>query len=101
MYEVHTLEEAAIDTNAFAEVPDVYSSMAKDDIMELLNRLPHSQYVIFNLSVIEGYHHTEIATMLNITESTSRATLCKARNRLVEILQSENYSERLVAKVGS
>lgn len=101
MYEVHTLEEAAIDANSFAEVPDVYSSMAKEDIMLLLNRLPHSQYVIFNLNVIEGYHHHEIATMLNITESTSRATLCKARNRLVEILQNENHTERLIAKVGS
>ncbi|MBP6396529.1 MAG: RNA polymerase sigma factor [Saprospiraceae bacterium] len=101
MYEIHTLEETAIDTNAFAEVPDVYSTMGKDDIMALLTRLPHSQYVIFNLNIIEGYNHGEIAQMLNITESTSRSTLCKARNRLVEILQNENFTEKLYAKVGT
>jgi RNA polymerase sigma factor (sigma-70 family) len=98
MYEIHTLEETAIDTNAFAEVPDVYSSMGKDDIMALLTRLPHSQYVIFNLNIIEGYNHGEIAQMLNITESTSRSTLCKARNRLVEILQNENFTEKTLRK---
>ena len=95
------MEETAIDTNAFAEVPDVYSTMGKDDIMALLTRLPHSQYVIFNLNIIEGYNHGEIAQMLNITESTSRSTLCKARNRLVEILQNENFTEKLYAKVGT
>ncbi|MBK8701271.1 MAG: RNA polymerase sigma factor [Saprospiraceae bacterium] len=93
MYQVHLVEEAAIDSNAFAEIPDVYSSMGKEEIIRLLKRLPHSQYLIFNLIVIEGYNHGEISQMLDITESTSRATLCKARNKLVEILKEENSTE--------
>jgi RNA polymerase sigma-70 factor (ECF subfamily) len=79
-------DESVIDTNAFAEVPDIYSTIGKEEILSLLNKLPYSQFVVFNLSVVEGYNHSEISDMLGITESTSRATLCKARNRLVEIL---------------
>jgi RNA polymerase sigma factor (sigma-70 family) len=83
-------DESVIDTNAFAEVPDIYATLNKEEIMKLLNKLPHSQYVVFNLVVIDGLNHAEIAAMLSITESTSRATLCKARNKLVEIIKAED-----------
>jgi RNA polymerase sigma factor (sigma-70 family) len=83
-------DESVIDTNAFAEVPDVYATLNKEEIMKLLSKLPHSQFVVFNLVVIDGLNHAEIAAMLDITESTSRATLCKARNKLVEIIKKED-----------
>jgi RNA polymerase sigma factor (sigma-70 family) len=75
---------------AYADVPDVYSKMGKDEIMALLKHLPESLYLVFNLSVVEGYQHGEIAELLNITESTSRAALCKARNRLTELIKKQN-----------
>jgi RNA polymerase sigma factor (sigma-70 family) len=93
MYEVHLYDETMIDNNAFAEVPDVYSNLSIEEILKLLHKLPHSQNVIFNLSVVEGYNHAEIGQMLGITESTSRSTLCKARNRLVELLNEENIKQ--------
>ncbi len=83
-------DESVIDTNAFAEIPDVYATLNREEILTLLNKLPHSQFVVFNLIVVEGLNHSEIAAMLNITESTSRATLCKARNKLVEIIKKED-----------
>ncbi len=81
-------DESVIDTNAFAEIPDIYGTLNHEEIVKLLNKLPHAQFVVFNLHIIEGYNHSEIATMLNITESTSRASLCKARNKLVEIIKT-------------
>lgn len=86
----HFADESVIDTNAFAEVPDVYATINKEEILGLLNQLPQAQYLVFNLIVIEGLNHSEVAALLDITESTSRATLCKGRNRLVEIIKKED-----------
>ena len=50
--------------------------------MQLINRLPEGYKIVFNLHVIEGYSHEEIAAMLNIKDSTSRSQLVKARRFL-------------------
>lgn len=94
MHTKYFADESAIDVNIHAEVPDVYGKMHIDEIKDLLHKLPHSQYVIFNMNIVEGFDHSEIAEMLNITESTSRATLCKARTRLIELLNDENYTKK-------
>jgi RNA polymerase sigma factor (sigma-70 family) len=39
---------------------------------------------VFNLYVVEGFSHKEIGDALQITESTSRSNLVKARNKLQE-----------------
>jgi RNA polymerase sigma-70 factor (ECF subfamily) len=52
------------------------------DVSELLNcikRLPASFRSVFNLYAIEGYSHEEIAKLLGITSSTSRANYFRAR----------------------
>ena len=41
---------------------------------------------IFNLYVMEGYSHKEIADTLHISEGTSRSNLVKARQKLKEML---------------
>lgn len=82
----------------YADVPDVYGILEKEEIMLLMNKLPESLYVVFNMSVIEGYQHQEIAAILGITESTSRSALCKARNRMVELIKNNEISS--LAKVG-
>jgi DNA-directed RNA polymerase specialized sigma24 family protein len=41
--------------------------------------LPDGYRMIFNLYVIEGYSHDEIAAMLKIKTATSRSQLSKAR----------------------
>lgn len=52
------------------------------DIQRLIDQLPEGARIIFNLFAIEGFPHTEIAVMLNITESASRAQLTRARQLL-------------------
>lgn len=78
---------------SYAEVPDVYSKLGKDEIMRILKKLPESLYLVFNLYVVEGYQHHEIADLLHITESTSRAALCKARNRLADMILKQNGAQ--------
>lgn len=70
--------------------PDAISRCTEQEILQAIQELTPSYRAVFNLYVIEGYPHKEIAELLDITESTSRSNLVKARLKLKEIL-----SERL------
>lgn len=62
--------------------PAAYSQLTQKDLLALINNLPDGYRLIFNLHVIEGYPHEEIAVMLGIQPGTSRSQLVKARNML-------------------
>lgn len=53
--------------------------MGADEILELVNSMPDGFRTVFNLYVIEGYSHEEIADMLSISEGGSRSQLSHAR----------------------
>jgi len=72
--------------SAQSKDPDVISQMSAMEIMEALQLLTPAYRSVFNLYVIEGYAHKEVAEILNITESTSRSNLVKARSKLKKIL---------------
>lgn len=52
------------------------------DLVNLIKELPTNYRVIFNLYVIDGYSHSEIADKLKISVSTSRSGLSRARTIL-------------------
>lgn len=49
------------------------------ELMKLITGLPPGFRTVFNMYVVEGYSHKEIAEMLNISETTSRTQLSRAR----------------------
>ena len=55
---------------------------AIDDIQYLIDNLPDGYKMVFNLYAIEGFKHHEIATMLKISEGTSKSQLSHARKLL-------------------
>lgn len=59
-----------------------YVHLGEKEILELIKRLPDGYRLVFNLYVIEGYSHEEIAEMLKIQPGTSRSQLVKARKML-------------------
>lgn len=59
-------------------------STTVEDIQKLIDQLPEGYKMVFNLFAIEGYKHSEIAQQLNISESTSKSQLFKARKMLQE-----------------
>lgn len=69
---------------------DAISKMAADEIILSLQELSPAYRSVFNLYVIEGYSHKEVAQQLQITESTSRSNLVKARNKLKIILAKKS-----------
>ena len=69
----------------------MYQLEAKQ-IMQLIERLPVGYRTVFNLFVVEGYTHKEIAEMMGIDEGTSRSKLAKARKSLQEMLEHLNIT---------
>lgn len=61
------------------------SQLNVQDIFKMLNVLPETHRIVFNMYEIEGFSHDEIAKMLNITESSSRVYLTRAKNKLREL----------------
>ncbi|MBT8263919.1 MAG: RNA polymerase sigma factor, partial [Muriicola sp.] len=60
------------------------SSLNVEYIQSLIDALPEGYRMVFVLYAIEGYKHHEIAALLNISESTSRTQLYKAKKQLQE-----------------
>ena len=53
--------------------------ISADEIFKLVNSMPENFRSVFNLYVVEGYTHVEIAEMLSTTEGSSRSQLSRAR----------------------
>lgn len=68
--------------------PDVISHLNANELLLIIDKLPAGYKTVFNLSVIEGYHHKEIAQLLGIEESSSRSQLTKARKYIQRSLET-------------
>lgn len=66
------------------------NSLLYKELMIMIKELPPAYRMVFNLHVIEGYSHPEIARMLGITTGTSKSNLSKARAHLQKVLTAEN-----------
>ena len=64
--------------------------MQASDIQRMIEKLPAGYRTVFNLFVVEGYAHSEIAQMLGISKNTSKTQLKKARHHLINNLNAED-----------
>ena len=58
---------------------NVLDDLAEKDIMKLIYQLSPGYKAVFNMHVIEGYSHKEIADILGINEGTSKSQLARAK----------------------
>lgn len=65
-----------------SENESAVQTMGYKELMGLISQLPAGFRTVFNMYVIEGYSHKEIAGMLGISEATSRSQLQRARMML-------------------
>ncbi|MBK7310716.1 MAG: sigma-70 family RNA polymerase sigma factor [Sphingobacteriaceae bacterium] len=63
-------------------------------ILECLNELPMGYRTIFNLYLVEGFSHKEIADQLGIKEATSRSQYSKARQYLIELINKKELAKK-------
>ena len=60
------------------------SDISLDFLLKIIQELPERYRLVFNLYVLDGYSHKEIAKMLQIAEGTSKSNLSRARLILKE-----------------
>jgi RNA polymerase sigma-70 factor (ECF subfamily) len=78
----------------------ILDQLAEEEIIAAIQNLPPSYRMVFNLFVIEGYKHEEIANQLNISVGTSKSNLSIARNKLQKILLQEQNKPKSKEKNG-
>ena len=71
-----SLNESAID------------QLSAKELTHLIQQLPTGYRVVFNMYVLEGYSHKEIAEVLSISEGTSKSQLFKAKKLLKQKIES-------------
>ncbi|MEO0341621.1 MAG: sigma-70 family RNA polymerase sigma factor [Bacteroidota bacterium] len=70
--------------------PAILDHLHAQDILKLIRQLPDGYRLVFNLHIIEGYKHEEIAQRLGISPSTSRSQLSRAKIMLKHLINKQN-----------
>lgn len=81
-YEIQEHFDLRTDENLNAE-------LAAKDILKLLDQLPNGYRTVFNLYVVEGYKHREIAELLGVSINTSKSQLILAKKRMQQLLLAQ------------
>jgi len=69
-------------------------------LLQLIQELPDRYRLVFNLYVLDGYSHKEIAELLEISIGTSKSNLSRARLNLKEKIEaSQNYKKKIKINV--
>ncbi|OSY88997.1 RNA polymerase sigma-70 factor [Tenacibaculum holothuriorum] len=78
-------EEEIVEEEIILELND--DTIGVDFLLKLIQELPDRYRLVFNLYVLDNYSHKEIATMLSISEGTSKSNLSRAKSILKEKIE--------------
>jgi len=90
MYPITESQEVSIEDRGWSAI----DKLDIKDLMQIIQELSPGYRTVFNLYVVEGYTHREIADMMGISEGTSKSQLARAK----AILQSKIEGRRKEAK---
>ena len=88
-------------TENYPDVVDVdvdEETVSMEFLTKIIQELPDKYRLVFNLYVLDNYSHKEIATMLSISEGTSKSNLSRARAILKEKIENKASNEMNEAK---
>lgn len=71
---------------------DAIEQIKAEELVKLVNELPEKAAMILKLYAIEGYAHKEIASMMDISEGTSKSQLNRARTLLKQKIEANNVA---------
>ena len=86
----NTIEDVEIDIDE--------DNISIDYLLNIIQELPDRYRLVFNMYVLDGYSHKEIAEMLNINIGTSKSNLARARQILkktIEIYKTTQSAQSL------
>jgi RNA polymerase sigma-70 factor (ECF subfamily) len=69
------------------------NSIPLDFLLKIVQELPDRYRLVFNLYVLDGYTHKEIADMLGISDGTSKSNLARARTILKQKIEIYNNEQ--------
>ena len=85
-------------TQTILEPEPVYnealSNLSYQELIGVVQQLPPAYRLVFNLYVVEGLMHHEIAERLNISVGSSKSNLSKARKKLAELLSKTHKTRK-------
>jgi RNA polymerase sigma-70 factor (ECF subfamily) len=90
LYNVTEVQENTIEDDSL----DALDSLATKDVLNIINELSPGYKQVFNMHVIEGYSHKEIAELLGITEGTSKSQLARAKSVLKKIIETRAQNSK-------
>jgi RNA polymerase sigma factor (sigma-70 family) len=71
---------------------EAVQKLSGEELLKMVRQLPVATRLIFNLYTIDGFNHREIASMMSISEGTSKWHLSEARRQLKRIINlTESY----------
>ena len=75
--------------------PIAVQNLDTEELHKLISELPEKQRTVFNLYVVEGYSHKEIANLLQVEEASSRSILSRTKvmlkKKLLNIKSKESW----------
>jgi len=92
--EKHTLNLVSEEIPEEIDVPVNKEEIPLDFLLEKIQELPDKYRLSFNLYVLDGYSHKEIASLLNISEGTSKSNLFRARAALRKKIEAYQLLKR-------
>jgi RNA polymerase sigma-70 factor (ECF subfamily) len=82
-----TIEDVELDVDE--------DNLSIDYLLRIIQELPDRYRLVFNLYVLDGYSHKDIANMLEINVGTSKSNLARARQILKETIENYKTTQRL------
>ncbi len=96
-YLVSEIDDTHFETSDAGET--AIDKMSYTEIMDVVHTLSPVYKTVFNLFVIDGFKHEEIAMQLNITTGTSKSNLAKARaniQRMLREVEIKRYEQKAI-----
>lgn len=72
-----------------SEDEEKFQNISPNEIMEAVQQLTPQYRTVFNMYVVDGFTHKEIAEQLGISEGTSKSNFAKARKKLKHFLSNK------------
>ncbi|XLS28141.1 RNA polymerase sigma factor [Flavobacteriaceae bacterium M23B6Z8] len=89
-----SLDESYMHVSNESEDWNVSSDITVEEVKAAIEQLPDKYRYVVTLYLIEGYDHSEIATILGINEVTSRTQLLRGKQQLKELVKKKHYGAR-------
>lgn len=91
-FDIDTFKEHQLNNNS-----DSLGNLFHKDLLYMIEKLPDGKKIIFNLYIVEGYSHKEIADLLGIKEGTSKSQLARAKEMLAQLHKKYNSSTNVAS----